>query len=216
MTVPVLERRKPLTRNQRVRVSAGEKHGRWTLIERAGIRGGAALWRAKCECGTERVVEGRHLTAGRSVSCGCFKIETAGDGRRTHGASETLEYGIWSRMIARCENAASSDYPRYGGRGIKVCKRWREDFEAFRTDMGPRPSALHSIDRINVNGNYEPKNCRWATPKQQGNNTRRNHYVTVRGKRMTLAQAVDQYGGVYGTVKWRIYQGQSVEEALRI
>ena len=120
-------------------------------------------------------------------------------------------------MKGRCRNSNLPDYANYGGRGITVCDRW-ESFENFIADMGQRPSRLHSIERINVNGNYEPTNCKWATPIEQARNTRRNVYYEINGLKLTLRQAVEMFGNGQNadTVKWRIYQGQSIKEALRL
>lgn len=97
-------------------------------------------------------------------------------------------------MLSRCTNKNHPSYPDYGGRGIAVCDRWSNSFENFLTDMGERPSAHHSLDRIDVNGIYEPKNCRWALKKEQANNTRRNRYVVVDGQRLTRSQYLDRVG----------------------
>lgn len=194
---------------------AGRRFGKWTAILSVERRYNTYFWLAKCDCGTERVVQGRHLTSGRSSSCGCARSGPQHP-RFKHGKSGTPEYGIWLSMLNRCENSAHSEYSRYGGRGISVCAAWRSDFAAFLHDMGPRPSAFHSIDRANNDGNYEPSNCRWATPKEQGNNTRRNRFLTVRGERMTMRQAADRFGVNYTTLKYRIYKGQPPEVALRV
>jgi hypothetical protein len=128
--------------------------------------------------------------------------------------AKSPEYIIWIALRQRCKNPRSDAYAYYGGRGIKVCDRW-DEFAAFLEDMGPRPSPRHSIDRWpNPNGDYEPGNCRWATRKEQANNTRRNILVSVRGDEMTLKQAVEKYGGYYPAVIRKIRQGVSVEIAL--
>ena len=132
--------------------------------------------------------------------------------------SETKErgqlYKVWSHLRDRCNDPKTRNYKNYGGRGIKVCERWNS-FEAFLSDMGPRPAG-HSIDRIDNNGNYEPSNCRWATMRDQNNNRRDNRMVEFRGERMTLRRAV-QLSGInlcHKTIEGRLRHGWSLEEAL--
>ena len=135
-----------------------------------------------------------------------------GNARRGHKASEYL---VWIAMRQRCGNPNNKKFPDYGGRGISVCGRW-DDYSAFAGDMGARPSRRHTIERIDTNGDYEPSNCRWATFKEQANNTRRNIRVSVGGEAMTLKQAVERFGGRYGTVLARVHAGVPVEQALGI
>jgi len=111
-----------------------------------------------------------------------------------HGLCKTAEYAAWARMIQRCTNKNLPKYPSYGGRGIRVCDRWRFDFLAFLGDMGQRPSVAHSLDRIDVNGNYEPGNCRWATALEQQSNKTTSRYVEVGGERITSAEAARRRG----------------------
>lgn len=152
---------------------AGATFGRLLVLERAGSgKGGKAQWRCRCDCGTEKVVSGDQLRSGKTASCGCRRNDSGplASGFK-HGGAGTTEYEIWSSMKKRCQNPNCRVYPRYGGRGITVCERWSNSFEAFYEDMGPRPSKRHSIDRINNDGNYEPGNCRWATQKEQAANS---------------------------------------------
>ncbi len=152
---------------------AGERFGRLLAVERVGATPrGQATWRVICECGTERVVPATQLLQGKTLSCGCLRQEQLALGNPTHGLSSRPEYEIWSSMKKRCENPNSHAWHNYGGRGIAVCDRWRNSFEDFFEDMGPRPSPEHSIDRIDNDRGYEPGNVRWATAQEQARNTR--------------------------------------------
>ena len=159
----------------------GKRFGRWLVLERAATcvatqrAHGQSRWLCRCDCGTSSVVDVGRLRCGRSKSCGCLRRELARKSHQKHGYArtglKTVEYRAWLAMRVRCNNQNSKDYPRYGGRGISVCPRW-DSFENFLADMGPRPKGM-SLDRFpDKNGNYEPGNCRWATPKQQGRNSR--------------------------------------------
>jgi hypothetical protein len=177
----------------------GQRFGRLTVLEELGTRRFASgqstkMWRCLCTCGRSAVVQQSSLTSGNTKSCGCLGRERRGATSKTHGMSRTAEYKIWCKMKARCLSPAGKHWADYGGRGIKVCARWLNSFEAFYEDMGARPSTSHSIDRINVDGHYEPGNCRWATPYQQTRNKRSNVWVDVNGKRLCMADATKALG----------------------
>lgn len=157
----------------------GKRLGRVVItkeLPRAPNRQGILIRRfeCKCDCGKSIRIFLPQLSGKRLIqSCGCIKGEKIAARNRTHGlAGKIPEYNVWQGMKSRCRNKKNGDYPNYGGRGISICERW-SDFSVFYRDMGSRPSAAHSIDRIDVNGNYEPGNCRWATAKVQRMNQRR-------------------------------------------
>lgn len=155
---------------------AGQKFGRLTAIEladpyvsKSGMQ--RTRWRCVCDCGAEACVQSRFLMSGATQSCGCLQAEVNSSAHTTHGGSNSRLYNIWCGMKDRCSNPNNNRYDRYGGRGIIVCEEWRGSFESFsRWAFANGYNDSLSIDRVNNDGNYEPKNCRWATAKEQANN----------------------------------------------
>jgi hypothetical protein len=195
----------------------GWRFGRLVVTGRAEARNGRTQWRCSCDCGSECVVRAECLRAEVTKSCGCLSRERAAEGNSTHGHSRvgkrTKAYHAWASMIKRCTNPHICNWSDYGGRGIVVCDRWR-DFVAFHADMGEPPSPQHSLDRIEVDGNYEPGNCRWATPEDQASNRRTSVLLTMDGQTMTLEQWGRATGIKSKTISSRIKQGWTVEDAL--
>lgn len=190
---------------------AGKKFGRLTVISYHGSVQGKARWLCQCDCGTSKVIRGRSLTEGSSTSCGCLLKEKL----TRHGRQGTPEYWAWAHAKDRCYNPRCQGFQAYGGTGITMCERWRESFISFFEDMGLRPTSQHSLDRYpNKHGNYEPNNCRWATKKEQGQNTRANINVTIDGETHCVAEWVRIKSLEAMNVYSRIRRGMAPVEAL--
>ncbi|MET1083288.1 MAG: hypothetical protein ABWY12_09620, partial [Burkholderiales bacterium] len=154
--------------------------------------------------------------SGTTKSCGCWRKEQ-GKKNRTHGGSKTVEYRIWFALKRRCLNARDPAYAYYGGRGITVCEAWINSFAQFLADMGPRPSAKHSIDREDNNGPYSPANCRWATPAEQSRNRRTTRLISFRGETRCVSEWSHALGMKRITLQARIGNPKwTLEEALTV
>jgi len=196
----------------------GSKFGRWTVLGK-GQRSPARvqLWHVKCECGIERQLPKHVLTSGDSQSCGCLRQEMHSNWNITHGAKRgghsTPEYSSWLSMKARCTNVYDPEFHNYGGRGISICENWLASFKAFLSDMGPRPNDS-TLDRIDVNGNYEPGNCRWATITTQTRNMRSNRRMEFNGETLCLSEWAERYGLRSDCISARLKRGWSIAKAL--
>lgn len=191
----------------------GKKYGRLTVIKKDEEKSGRHIfWVCECSCGNTTTVRGDHIVSGRTRSCGCFKKENA---YHTHGESKTRLFYIWSSMKERCNNPNNKRYNDYGGRGITISPEWQkyEDFRDWAYSSGYDESL--TLDRVDVNGNYEPNNCRWATMKEQQRNRRNNVYITLGGEEKLLVEWCEIYGLPYDRIRERIRRrGWSVERAF--
>ena len=197
----------------------GRTFGRLTVIERAelalGERPRFARWRCRCECGAATVVRAAELRGGSTRSCGCLMRDVCSAKARTHGESKCApEYKSWSSIKARCYRSNHVYFKHYGGRGILMCDRWRDSYEAFLEDMGRKPSPKHSVDRIDNDGNYEPGNCKWSTMKEQSRNTRHNSLLTIKGRTMSAIEWAEEVGINYNTLQRRVRAGWPHDEAV--
>ena len=187
----------------------GETFGRLHVIERGPNNPRKqATWICECECGKIVRVESGHLRSGHTQSCGCYGHDRSREYHYKHGMTNTKLFSVWKGMRRRCNNPKDPKYSIYGGRGISICDEWALDFQAFYDwSMANGYKDGMSIDRINVNGNYEPTNCRWASRVVQANNTRRNCWVWYGGERLTVAELSRKLDLPYNTVKWRTRKG---------
>lgn len=192
------------------------KFGRLRVFGCSGKESGshAYIMECICDCGTIKSVNLYSMEAGLTKSCGCLNRELTRERCTTHGMSHTSEWQILHQIKARCTNPKNSAYPRYGGRGIKVCQRWLDSYDDFLADVGKRPSRAHTLDRINNNGNYEPGNVRWATYAQQGANKRNVKLYDYRGEQLCLSEIARREGIPQPRLAYRIRAGYALEKAL--
>lgn len=202
----------------------GVKFGRLLAIKKVGIINNGALWACKCDCGNEKNVSLQHLRNGDTQSCGCLAKERAsirgkapnniGDRMRTHGDRRSKLYNVWSGMKRRCNNKNSTHYNDYGGRGIKVCESWNEyiNFKEWAVSNGYEEGL--TIERVDVNKNYEPDNCKWATWIEQQNNKRNTKRYLFEGEMYTLRQLSEMSGINKRTLAGRLERGWPVEKIM--
>ena len=193
----------------------GQRFGKVTVLSRvANNKHGRAVWLCKCDCGNEKEIPAANLKSGRTTSCGCY---SGGLKRKTgtHGMTNTRIFHEWQSMLQRCNNPNNQRYEDYGGRGIKVCDEWIDNFVSFyEWSMDNGYDEILTLDRKDVDGDYSPDNCRWVTNLEQQSNKRNNRVIECNGEKYILNEWARITGLNAQTIAWRIDRGWSVEEAL--
>lgn len=184
----------------------GQTFGSWTVVERRGFIGPSAAFLCLCACGSERIVRSGSLRGGGSMSCGCDGRERLGNSSRKHGLHKHPAYRSWVSMKDRCSRQAHSHYSQYGGRGITFDRSWNA-FDGFWHDMGQSWFVGASLDRKDVNGNYNAENCRWATPREQSNNRRNTVILEYDGVELPLTFWAEKLGISATSLRLRIKRG---------
>lgn len=199
----------------------GKKFGKLTVLsfseskKKSDNRHYYHYYLCKCDCGNTKVIERGHLLSHHTLSCGCLQVETLKKAFTKHNLSNHRLHRIWDKMKYRCLNPKFPRYQDYGGRGITICQEWLDDFMNFYNWAINNGYADNlSIDRIDVNGNYEPKNCRWADNKTQGRNTRYNHLITFCGQTRCLSEWAEKYDILPDTLQMRLSRGWNIRKAL--
>jgi len=192
------------------------RFGRLTIIKRTGLDETSKYYKPMvlclCDCGKEIIKNLYDITSGHTKSCGCLRDE----GRKPiHGMTKSPEWNTWCHIKQRCYDKNAKDFKRYGGRGIKMCDKWLNSFEAFFSDMGHRPFPNYTIERINNNGNYEPKNCAWIHHDKQALNRRNNTIIYYNGQYLTIGEWNTKMGFPHGLISQRLNKlGWSVNKSL--
>lgn len=206
----------------------GHVYGRLTVLFFAGFKylkntkslkpKRFSAWWCECSCDKQNIVRviSLALRRGNTRSCGCIKreLDKAGRKKSPHGMKESAEYRAWSGAKSRCYNPTNRKYKNYGARGIVMCDRWRKSFVNFYADMGPRPSADHSLERDNVNGNYEPNNCKWGTLTEQGRNKTNTVYLVYKNEKRCASEWAEIFNLPSGIIKSRIGYGWPTDDVL--
>lgn len=196
---------------RKIKDISGQKFGRLTALYKLNNyhKKDRLYWLCACECGNLVEVAGDNLRLSKQTSCGCL--------HKKHNKSNTRIFNIWIGIKQRCYDSKRKNYKYYGARGIKVCDEWQNDFMSFYNwsiNNGYKEGL--TIDRINVDGNYEPSNCRWLTNKQQQRNKHNNRNITIKGETHCLSEWCEILGLNYSTVKNRVFRGWSIEKALKL
>ena len=189
----------------------GQKFGRWQVVCKSKKYG---YFDCICDCGTTRSVNAYSLLHGKTKSCGCYMKEQVSKSSTKHGDSSTRLHRIWRCMLSRCETKSQSVYRHYGGRGIKVCDEWHNYLSFRQWAIENNYTDALTLDRINVDGNYTPSNCRWVTMKEQANNTRANKHIVYKNVSRTLSEWSEITKINAGTISYRLKHGWDTEAAL--
>jgi len=200
-----------------IEIQPGEVFGRLMVIEKAGVKKRHLYYNCICVCGKEVITRGSALKNGNTESCGCkgrdqikqLHLSKRIDGLRDVNGKVTVEYDAWRHIRARCYRKTNPKYKNYGGRGIRVCDRWIKSFTNFLSDMGNRPPHCSSIDRINVNGHYEPDNCRWATEQEQAVNKTNTVRIDLNGVEYCQASLARKIGVSVKAIQYHLDLGKS-------
>lgn len=208
--------------SKKIKITQGQQFGKLFVIkELEPYKDGHRKILCSCVCGNKKEIRLQGLRNGEEPSCGCRMKELVSKLKTTHGKSKSAEYIIYHSLLKRCYDKTSSDYHRYGSRGIIVQTSWRESFENFYQDLintiGLRPSKLYSIDRIDNNGNYEKNNIKWSTKQEQANNRRSNKLITAFNRTQTSMQWQRETGISYRQITRRIFEWNwNIEDALTL
>lgn len=201
---------------------SGQRFGKLTVIGLHHINNSSCYWLCKCDCGNEKVVRGGDMKRGKINSCGCIKREKTALLKYKHGECHSRLYVVWQRMKDRCLKPSCPNYKNYGGRGITICDEWINDFGAFYGwamangyDEGANKFEC-TIERIDVNGNYEPSNCKWANWKEQSRNRRDSIWITYNDKTHCLIEWANITNHSYGCLLYRYHKGWSYDEMFTI
>ena len=202
-----------MSRAEKIRLDLiGQKFGELTVVEFSHIsKHQKTMWKCKCDCGTEIIVQGSHLKSGHTTSCGKHKEPTV-----EHGLTNTRLYRIWASMKTRCTNQKNKNFHQYGGRGINICDEWLNDFETFYNwAMATGYNDLLTLERIDNNSDYCPSNCKWISIQEQQNNKRTSRFIEAYGEKHTVAEWGKKLGLNPGTIRTRLRAGDTGEKALR-